>query len=139
MQSQPQSFLRDEWHSHYNKRARIPHDLFSEGCFQHLRSRGEEGSDISLVLSDHLVHLEDFVSRNDVTQNVAVLGRGYVLELSPVEEIAWIDHRVWLQELPYSVTTCNQPQKLLTRERLSDALKPQVRSLMLLYRLVGAG
>ncbi|KAH8174536.1 hypothetical protein LIA77_05955 [Sarocladium implicatum] len=131
--------MRDEWLTRYGSRAHIPPDLLSKRIVDFWRSQGAIGSDISLLLGpsldhdtdDSLSHLELFVadsdsrSENSVSRNTSELTQAYLPSPVVGEEVAWIDHRVWLDNVTFSLTIPQQPDKLLNVPELQEALRTQ--------------
>jgi hypothetical protein len=113
--------------------------VFSKRSFDVWRSRGVKGSEISVVLwpspqsniDEKLMDLEnftkqsDFSSSRDLPDGSPEIRQRYMPE-PPEEEKAWVDHRVWLDELSYSLTISQQPERLLKIRDLANALRTKV-------------
>ena len=141
VQPRLETAMRDEWLVRYGHRNQIPPDLLSKRIVDYWRSQGARGSDISLILGtkqqhsndDYLSHLESFLCDSDSrTGDVAQASRSeltqtYLPSSAIGEEIAWIDHRVWLDNVIFDLTIPQQPKGLLKVSDLQEALRTQVR------------
>lgn len=131
--------VEDEWLKTYGGSAKVP-AYFLDSMVDLWRSQGFTIRDFQNVLSDidtlfstpnqsHKTDLRTLIQGHDAPMNQFMraspgqLSQVYPVNPLPLDDIAWVDHRVWLDGHEDSLTLPSQPHQLLNVANFQSALR----------------